>query len=720
MNKRILCVLLAALLLLGLLPEFALPTQAVSDMKTSEECIAILKKMEGFVKFPMWDHSQYSVGYGSGCDPEDYPDGITEEEADALLRAYLADMEKALNALANSQNVLFSQNQFDALMLFTYNCGVSWMSGDGEFRQAVLDNTGGNTFLFLISQWCTASGVLNMNLVNRRLIEADMYLNGSYTNEKPVNFTYVIYSNNEGEGRIRVQGYNDTLYAVPQAVPVRTGYRFLGWYTAPSGGVWVRTLTSEHSGKTLYAHWQPDSVTPETVPNNIYQISADQLMSRELYAKPNGMSAGSLEPDDLIVIRGEYADENGIKWGKLANGNWLKLGSTRGDDQEDTQTENGVKVTVIGDYVNVRTGPGTEYPSASGVTQGNQLRITEVVNAKGVLWGKFRGGWICLQYTTYSGGLTPTDRDESQVPETTEPVETVPETIPPTKPEEEPINGIPAAVISRSGLNIRSGAGTGFDIVGSYSSGEKIGILEQKTVRGVAWGRTDLGWVCMQYVRVDEDWTNDTGIYAVVDSTTRLNIRSGPGVGYSPAGKYAPGEKIVILEQTSVSGRKWGRTDKGWVCMDYVRLGEAVEDTKKTEDPPKKPGALGGIVTATRLNIRAAAGTQADVLGSYRKDDRVTILEQKTVSGAAWGRTDKGWICLGYVQLDDSREDADDGRVVLVTASSLRIRKGPGTGNAILGSYNQGQNVIILETVRVGAVLWGRTDKGWICMDYVK
>ena len=30
---------------------------------------------------------------------------------------------------------------------------------------------------------------------------------------------------------------------------------------------------------------------------------------------------------------------------------------------------------------------------------------------------------------------------------------------------------------------------------------EKIRILEQKTVGGVAWGRTDRGWVCMQYSR---------------------------------------------------------------------------------------------------------------------------------------------------------------------------------------------------------------------------
>ena len=42
------------------------------------------------------------------------------------------------------------------------------------------------------------------------------------------------------------------------------------------------------------------------------------------------------------------------------------------------------------------------------------------------------------------------------------------------------------------------------------------------------------------------------------------------------------------------------------------------------------------------------------------------------------------------------------------------------TGNVVVGSYKRGQTVTILEQTRVGVTLWGRTDKGWICMDYVK
>jgi uncharacterized protein YgiM (DUF1202 family) len=107
------------------------------------------------------------------------------------------------------------------------------------------------------------------------------------------------------------------------------------------------------------------------------------------------------------------------------------------------------------------------------------------------------------------------------------------------------------------------------------------------------------------------------------------------------------------------------------------------------------------------------------VVGSYRKGDKVTILEIKQVNGVTWGRTDKGWISMAYVKLD-AREETTTGFVGTITADALCIRKGPGTGNVVVGSYQRGQTVTILEQTRVGITLWGRTDKGWICMDYVK
>jgi uncharacterized protein YgiM (DUF1202 family) len=57
----------------------------------------------------------------------------------------------------------------------------------------------------------------------------------------------------------------------------------------------------------------------------------------------------------------------------------------------------------------------------------------------------------------------------------------------------------------------------------------------------------------------------------------------------------------------------------------------------------------------------------------------------------------------------------------IVTYAYLRIRAGAGVGYASVGQLKQGDRVEILETKQVGNVLWGRIDKGWICItDYVK
>ena len=550
---------------------------------------------------------------------------------------------------------------------------------------------------------------------------------------------------------------------------------------------------------------------------------------------------GSLNQSAVAAVEADYVDASGVKWGRLVTGSWVKLGDPRIGTLKETAEEQGVKVTVTGDYVNVRTGPGTNYPVVSGVVRGNVLNVTRVVSVNGTLWGLFRGGWLCLDYTNYSGGLTvempgdvpqipnepdnptePSDPEtpdavvatgvvtasqlniraaagtnsgvvgaynrgdkvqilqtatvagtlwgrtdrgwicmtyvkldekkeepettvpsEPTVPETTEPEVTepsVPETtVPPeTQPEEKPdaAAGIPGTVTSKAGLLIRTGPGTQYNSIGAYISGQQIRILEQVTANGMAWGRTDKGWVSMQYVKLSEDWTAGSGIYGVITSASGLNVRSGPGVGYAPVAAYPAGARVVIFEQKSVSGQIWGRTDKGWISMAYVRLESAAEQQPEQTEPettePTVPettvpdvtepedvvtGTAGTVVTG--LNIRQTPGDGA-IVGTYRRGDRIIILEKKLIHSTYWGRTDKGWVSLSYVDMDEGDDDSLSGRSGMITASVLCIRSGPGTGNGVVGTYTEGQTVIILETTRVGVTLWGRTDKGWICMDYVK
>ena len=74
-------------------------------------------------EYAVWDYSQWSIGYGTGVPEGQYPNGISREEAEVLLREYLDYFEKCLNKFIVDYNVSLNQNQFDALMSFIYNLG---------------------------------------------------------------------------------------------------------------------------------------------------------------------------------------------------------------------------------------------------------------------------------------------------------------------------------------------------------------------------------------------------------------------------------------------------------------------------------------------------------------------------------------------------------------------------------------------------------------------
>ena len=59
---------------------------------------------------------------------------------------------------------------------------------------------------------------------------------------------------------------------------------------------------------------------------------------------------------------------------------------------------------------------------------------------------------------------------------------------------------------------------------------------------------------------------------------------------------------------------------------------------------------------------------------------------------------------------------------VRITATDLRIRKGPGTDTAIVEYIKPGVYTIVSEATGKGATLWGKlkSGKGWISLDYAK
>ena len=742
MKRRVICALLALLVIASLLPA---TVSAAPALKTSDKAVAILKDWEGFSATQYWDVKHYSIGHGTACEKDEYPNGITRAEADVLLRQYLASAENVVNNFAAKNNLTLSQAQFDALILFSYNLGTGWVGGDGAFKNAVIAGKTGNEMINYFTQYCHAGGVVKTSLINRRLTEADLYLNGYYGTNAPSSYTYVILDPNGGVCSTDALGYDAMQPVEISVVPEYTGYRFMGWYTKKDGGEWITTLDANTKAVTLYAHWQKDEgpLDSDKAPKGTAASYTRKVTGGALEVFYKNADSKLLTDGEEVTIVADYVDEDGLKYGKLADGGWLELTDSYVTAKADTKnirtevvlekeaeiTGEGVRVTVTGDYVNYRSGAGTNNKKLGRLYYGDQVWITETHGTGVNKWGKFSKGWVCLRYTNYdsvvlNGGSNMDDM-------------------------------IAEGTVRASSLVIRQTPSKSGARLGTLKKDTYVEIIEVKTADGLTWGNIGKGWIALDYVNwmyvstIDpstppadsadpapdaptppESSTTPEGDGTGTVTASALCIRKEPSTAAKILDYYRKGDKVTVLEQKTVKGKVWGRTEKGWICLSYVKMNSAAVTPPATETPgtpstpaptptptPTPTGSLTGITTAG-LNVRAGAGKHFQVVDTYVKGTKVTVTEQKIADGVTWGKTEKGWICLSYI-----RVDAGTGSVMKsgkVTASALSVRSAAGTNNPIVGRYTKGTVIVILETAKVGKVTWGRTDLGWVSMDYVK
>ncbi len=391
---------------------------------------------------------------------------------------------------------------------------------------------------------------------------------------------------------------------------------------------------------------------------------------------------------------------------------------------ETEATEPNENMGTITQQMNIRNLPSMQGIVIGTLYAGDRVEILRRETVVGHTWGLIETpveGWIVMDYV------------EMDVPSANAPAATTPETDTPEATTPSNTTNI-KGVITGNGLNIRSEASTSGKIQGSYNKGDVVTILETKD----GWGRTEKGWIKMDYVNTSSTSTNTntntntntststntntsttitsngstTVVAKGVVKANDLNLRSGAGTNFERLGSLTYGDRVEILETDG----SWGRTSKGWIHMDYIY-----------KDGTKGTNSGTGTITGEGLNIRSGPGTGYGAVGSYSSGDRVDILEQFTYGNTTWGCTSKGWISMSYVDMDDSDDDDDDNgnennsdisftdsRKGMVT-SGLNVREKAGTQYEVVGSYDEGDIITVLEAEDG----WGRTSKGWISLNYV-
>lgn len=141
-------------------------------MKTNEEALDVIKRFEGLrLKAYRCPAGIWTIGYGSTGQHVHEGLEITEEQADALLRS---DVRHAENAVKRGVNVDLNENEFGALVSFTFNVGGNafWKST----LRALVNRSDRIAAAKEFAKWNKAGGVVLAGLIERRKAEAALFM----------------------------------------------------------------------------------------------------------------------------------------------------------------------------------------------------------------------------------------------------------------------------------------------------------------------------------------------------------------------------------------------------------------------------------------------------------------------------------------------------------------------------------------------------------------
>ena len=437
------------------------------------------------------------------------------------------------------------------------------------------------------------------------------------------------------------------------------------------------------------------------------------------------------------------------------------------EDKDDTTGTAAVRTGHVGHtYVNVRNAAGTVGTSVIGkLNKGDKVTIYEFKAVNGHQWGRIgENRWVCMDYivldaqtgstgsnNTGNAGNTGNTGSNNNTGNTGNAGTTGEKTI-------------ATGFVTSTTLNIRTGPGLGYGTAGSLTKGTRFNVYETKLANSMIWGRIGTGkWICLSYTLLDSTGTV-TGageMGTVIKTGYAVNVRSTTSTAGALLGKIMVNSRVEILETKVVGATTWGRISMGWVSMEYIMLdsqlppelipggdagtaapdaGTTTPDAGSNEGTGTNPGTsegagsgsdqgttntnpgtstgsalyTGTVILTNTLKIRQNPSTTSPEMGTLSRGEAVTIYEVIASEYMAWGRTDKGWICLVYVDLvPASGNGAIDARVVQY--DGLNIREGAGTTHKSVGTYYKAEVVDIYEF----SGNWGRTADGWVCLDYL-
>lgn len=138
----------------------------------NEAGLALVKKFEGFSSEPYQDQAgHFTIGWGHLIMEGENFTEITPEEAENILQM---DLNRAESAVDRLIKVTLTDNQFAALVSFTFNLGSGAL-----YRSTLRKVLNGGEYIKAAKEfprWIFSAGVRNKGLLRRRIAERNLFL----------------------------------------------------------------------------------------------------------------------------------------------------------------------------------------------------------------------------------------------------------------------------------------------------------------------------------------------------------------------------------------------------------------------------------------------------------------------------------------------------------------------------------------------------------------
>lgn len=349
-------------------------------MKTSDAGIKLIEEFEGLRLTPykaVPSEKYYTIGYGHYGADVTADMRITIAQAEAYLRQDVGAAEAAVKRYCGALGL--NQNQFDALVSFTYNCGA------GNLQKLAKGRTT-QQIAAALPDYCHAGGKVLAGLVRRRKREQELF--NTPTTGK---------SSTESEGgKMSTKAQEAVNFAVAVAKDDSHGYDQIDRWGNPNYDCSGLVITAyERAGV-------PVKTNGATYTGNMRKVFLKTGFT-DVISKVNVKTGAGLEVGDVLLHQGKHTalyigsgkivhasiNEKGTATGGKSgdqtgreictrsyyNHPWDSVLRYTGGTQQATAGFNAVgTVTVTGDSVNVRTGGGKGYQIIAVAHRGDVLQ----------------------------------------------------------------------------------------------------------------------------------------------------------------------------------------------------------------------------------------------------------------------------------------------------------------------------------------------------------